>query len=213
MNAKTACDTTSLAVGADIRKEVFHLVGMGADGKIAFRRKIRRLALKDAFEQLPPCIAITRRSINAAIAETIAVPFWLARPGRGGAQSLSLSTSLTEFLEETTDELYDFRNRITYRDFVPRDNMHSIYLYFTAILPLLGYLLSTFSREHLRQDYPFSDHLRIAKQVCELAPLSVDLTYCIGSFAHLVRRFFQPTSTSRWEWQLITDDDEAAWAM
>ena len=39
-----------------------------------------------------PLAAITRRSINAAIAETIAVPFWLARPGRGGAQSLSLST-------------------------------------------------------------------------------------------------------------------------
>jgi hypothetical protein len=57
MNAKTASDTTSLAViGVDIGKEVFHLVGMGADGKIAFRRKIRRLALKDAFEQLPPCI-------------------------------------------------------------------------------------------------------------------------------------------------------------
>ena len=57
MNAETACDTTSLAViGVDIGKEVFHLVGLGADGKIAFRRKIRRLALKDAFEQLPPCI-------------------------------------------------------------------------------------------------------------------------------------------------------------
>ena len=57
MNAETASDTTSLAViGVDIGKEVFHLVGLGADGKIAFRRKIRRLALKDAFEQLPPCI-------------------------------------------------------------------------------------------------------------------------------------------------------------
>jgi transposase len=55
MNAKTASDTTPLAViGVDISKEVFHLVGLGADGKIAFRRKIRRLALKDAFEQLPP---------------------------------------------------------------------------------------------------------------------------------------------------------------
>lgn len=57
MNAKTASDTTSLAViGVDIGKEVFHLVGLGADGKITFRRKIRRLAAKDAFEQLPPLL-------------------------------------------------------------------------------------------------------------------------------------------------------------
>src|SRR5262245_54735479 len=49
--------TASLAVvGVDIGKEVFHLVGLGTDGTIAFRRKIRRSSLKDVFEQLPPCI-------------------------------------------------------------------------------------------------------------------------------------------------------------
>jgi hypothetical protein len=36
-------DTASLAV---IGKDVFHLVGFGADGKIAFRRRIRRLVSK-----------------------------------------------------------------------------------------------------------------------------------------------------------------------
>jgi transposase len=47
----------SLAViGVDIGKEVFHIVGLGVDGKMAFRRKIRRLGLKDGFEKLPPCI-------------------------------------------------------------------------------------------------------------------------------------------------------------
>jgi hypothetical protein len=41
MNPRTETNTTSLAViGVDIGKEVFHLVGFGADGKIAFRRKI-----------------------------------------------------------------------------------------------------------------------------------------------------------------------------
>ena len=29
------------SIGVDIGKEVFHLVGFGTDGKIAFRRKIR----------------------------------------------------------------------------------------------------------------------------------------------------------------------------
>ena len=40
MNPKTETNTTSLAViGVDIGKGVFHLVGFGVDGKIAFRRK------------------------------------------------------------------------------------------------------------------------------------------------------------------------------
>src|SRR5204862_5960963 len=57
MKPKMEFDTASLAViGVDIGKEVFHLVGLGVDGKIAFRKKIRRLGLKDAFEKLPPCI-------------------------------------------------------------------------------------------------------------------------------------------------------------
>jgi len=44
MKPKTETDTSSPAViGVDIGKEVFHLVGLGADGKIAFRRTIRRL--------------------------------------------------------------------------------------------------------------------------------------------------------------------------
>ena len=42
MNAKMASHTGYLAaIGVDIGKEVFHLVGLGVDGKIAFRRKIR----------------------------------------------------------------------------------------------------------------------------------------------------------------------------
>ena len=63
MKAKTGSDTALLAViGIDIGKEVFHLVGLGTDGKIAFRRKIRRLGLKDAFERLPPCIVGWKRA-------------------------------------------------------------------------------------------------------------------------------------------------------
>src|SRR6202045_2840829 len=54
---QTEANTASPAViGVDIGKEVFHVVAFGIDGKIAFRRKIRRLGLKDAFEKLPPCI-------------------------------------------------------------------------------------------------------------------------------------------------------------
>lgn len=45
-----------VSVGIDIGKEIFHVVGLGADGKIAFRWKVKRLALKDAFEKLPSCV-------------------------------------------------------------------------------------------------------------------------------------------------------------
>ena len=43
-------------IGVDIGKDVFHLVGFDADGKIVLRKKIRRLALVPTFEKLPRCI-------------------------------------------------------------------------------------------------------------------------------------------------------------
>jgi hypothetical protein len=68
MKPKMESNTASVAViGVDIGKDVFHLVGLGADGKIAFRRKIRRLGLTDVFEKLPPCTPIkatAREPIN-----------------------------------------------------------------------------------------------------------------------------------------------------
>ena len=44
--------SSPVVIGVDIGKEVLHLVGFAADGKSAFRRKIRRLSLKDVFEKL-----------------------------------------------------------------------------------------------------------------------------------------------------------------
>ena len=49
-------DFTLASVGIDIGKDVFHLVGFDLDGKIVLRRKIRRSALVNEFEKLPPCI-------------------------------------------------------------------------------------------------------------------------------------------------------------
>jgi len=59
--------SSPVVIGIDIGKEVFHLVGFAADGKIAFRRRIRRLALKDAFEKLPPCIVAMEACLSARI--------------------------------------------------------------------------------------------------------------------------------------------------
>src|SRR4249920_301728 len=66
MKPKMEPNTGSLAViGVDIGKEVFHIVGFGIDGKIAFRRKIKRLSLTDAFEKLPPCIVGMEACLSA----------------------------------------------------------------------------------------------------------------------------------------------------
>lgn len=43
-------------IGVDIGKNVFHLVTFDAEGKVAFRRKIKRLALQENFKRLPRCI-------------------------------------------------------------------------------------------------------------------------------------------------------------
>src|SRR6201984_3303140 len=61
-------DTTipSLAsIVIDIGKEVFHVVGFSADGKIAFRRKIKRLALVDTFKRLPPSVVGMEACLSA----------------------------------------------------------------------------------------------------------------------------------------------------
>ena len=50
-------------IGIDIGKEVFHLVGFTADGKIAFRRRIRRLGFRDTFREAAaahPAVRVVR---------------------------------------------------------------------------------------------------------------------------------------------------------
>jgi transposase len=53
------------SIGVDIGKEVFHLVGFGTDGKIAFRRKIKRLALIKTFKKIAPCVVGMEACLSA----------------------------------------------------------------------------------------------------------------------------------------------------
>ncbi len=57
--------STPSVVGIDIGKDVFHLVAFDAGGKIAFRRKIKRLQLIDAFKKLPACIVGMEACLSA----------------------------------------------------------------------------------------------------------------------------------------------------
>jgi transposase len=66
MKPRTESNAVTLAaIGVDIGKEVFHIVGFGLDGKIAFRKKIKRLSLEDAFKNLPPCIVGMEACLSA----------------------------------------------------------------------------------------------------------------------------------------------------
>jgi transposase len=58
-------DFTLTSVGIDIGKDVFHLVGFDLDGNIVLRRKIRRSALVNELEKLPPCIVGMEACLSA----------------------------------------------------------------------------------------------------------------------------------------------------
>ena len=53
------------SVGIDIGKDVFHLVAFDTAGKIAFRRRIKRLALIDTFKALPSSIVGMEACLSA----------------------------------------------------------------------------------------------------------------------------------------------------
>lgn len=52
-------------IGIDIGKDVFHIVGFDAVGKIVLRRKIRRLSLVSVFEKLPRCVVGMEACLSA----------------------------------------------------------------------------------------------------------------------------------------------------
>ena len=66
MTVRTDGITSALSsVGIDIGKDLFHVVGLGTDGKIAFRWKLRRLSFADAFKKLPPCVVGMEACLSA----------------------------------------------------------------------------------------------------------------------------------------------------
>ncbi|KPH81105.1 hypothetical protein AE618_10800 [Bosea vaviloviae] len=76
-------DAELTVVGIDIGKDVFHLVGFDTNGKIAFRRKIRRLALEETFKTLPSCIVGMEACLSAHfVARTLRRLEQLARDAR-----------------------------------------------------------------------------------------------------------------------------------
>ena len=57
--------TPFTSIGIDIGKEVFHIVGFDLEGKIALRKKIKRLALEQEFAKLAPSIVGMEACLSA----------------------------------------------------------------------------------------------------------------------------------------------------
>jgi transposase len=64
-SSSTASASTPAVIGVDIGKDVFHLVAFTAAGEVAFRKKIKRLALADPFRGLPPCVVGLEACLSA----------------------------------------------------------------------------------------------------------------------------------------------------
>ena len=65
MQTASASTAPLASIGIDIGKDVFHFVGFDIKGKIAFRRKIKRLALVETFKKIPPSIVGLEACLSA----------------------------------------------------------------------------------------------------------------------------------------------------
>lgn len=65
MRARSEPSAQPTVIGVDIGKDTFHLVAFNAGGEVAFRKKIKRLALADTFKKLPPCIVGMEACLSA----------------------------------------------------------------------------------------------------------------------------------------------------
>lgn len=77
MARKSKAPSQLSVIGIDIGKDVFHLIGFDADGKIALCKKIRRLALVPTFEKIPPCIVGMEACLSAHFVKPDAKEAWL----------------------------------------------------------------------------------------------------------------------------------------
>ena len=65
MPTRTEPSNSVHVIGIDIGKDVFHIVGFDSGGKIAVRRKIRRLDLVKEFKKLPLCLVGMEACLSA----------------------------------------------------------------------------------------------------------------------------------------------------
>jgi hypothetical protein len=113
-------DTTARplsSIGIDIGKEVFHVVGFGTDGKIAFHRKIKRLALVETFRRLPPSVVGMEACLSATLSAGRCVN-WVTSRGSSQGGSRARHTGACRLLDSVkeTDASHHCRVPATARD-------------------------------------------------------------------------------------------------
>lgn len=89
MTSKIGEDSVAASViGIDISKNVFHLFGFSADGRLVLRQKIKCLAFEATFRKLPPCIVGMEACLSAHF-----VSRWVLWWEAGFSRSLATTTA------------------------------------------------------------------------------------------------------------------------
>jgi transcription elongation factor Elf1 len=122
------------------------------------------------------------------------------------------SASIESFGSELLDRFRETRNRITHRGFSPQDDSESVSLYLEIGLPFLSLCYREFHAFDLMGGLliEYVEHINIAQKVFALAKASpsLDISYCLNSFSHLIRWCFKRNFSAGWEINALVRSDE-----
>ena len=122
------------------------------------------------------------------------------------------SPAIESFGEESLDLFRETRNRITHRGFSPQDDSESVGLYLEMGLPFLSLCYREFHAFNLMGGLlvEYVDHINVAQKVCALAKAtpSLDISYSLNSFSHLVRWCFKRNFSAGWAIDSLVHSEE-----
>lgn len=122
------------------------------------------------------------------------------------------SPAIESFGEESLDLFRETRNRITHRGFSPQDDSESVGLYLEIGLPFLSLCYREFHAFNLMGGLlvEYVDHINVAQKVCALAKAtpSLDISYSLNSFSHLVRWCFKRNFSAGWAVDSLVHSEE-----
>lgn len=122
------------------------------------------------------------------------------------------SSAIASFGDKSLDLFRETRNRITHRGFSPQDDSESVGLYLKIGLPFLSLCYREFHAFDLMGGLlmEYMDHINVAQKVCALAKVtpSLDISYCLNSFSHLIRWCFKRNFSAGWEIDALVNSEE-----
>lgn len=122
------------------------------------------------------------------------------------------SKAVAGFGDESLDHFRETRNRITHRGFSPQDDSETTSLYLKVGLPFLSLCYREFHAFDLMDELlrEYVEHINAAQKVHALAKNlpSLDMSYCLHSFGHLIRWCFKRSYSAGWEINALVHAEE-----